>query len=96
MKKTKLTGALVASAVAGLFLAGRAMSEEKKADQPAKKSEEAKVCCDGGNSCKGKGDCSSVEHSCSGRNSCKGKGWVKVSSDECKKAGGKVIDCPKM
>lgn len=32
--------------------------------------------CQGGNSCKGKGDCGGVGHSCAGKNACKGKGYV--------------------
>jgi len=46
----KLNGALVAAAVAGLFLAGKVIAQE----QPSP-TEEAKVHCMGVNECKGKG-----------------------------------------
>lgn len=96
MKKSKITGAIVAAAVAGLFVAGQASAEEKKADA-GKKAEEAKVCCEGSNACKGKGACHGKDNACAGKNGCKGKGWVKADNAEaCTKDHGKVVECPKM
>lgn len=87
----KLTGAVIAAAVAGLFMAGRAIAGDQAGGH------DAKVCCSGGNACKGKGACKGQDNSCSGKNGCKGKGWVKMEgADACTKASGKVVDCPKM
>lgn len=38
--------------------------------------------CQGGNACKGRGDCSGPHYSCAGNNSCKGKGFVMTQSKE--------------
>lgn len=82
-----LKGALIASAVAGLFVAGPALADDHG-------KEGGGVKCMGANACKGQGACAvKGGHDCAGMNSCKGKGWIKVSSaDECTKKGGKVID----
>jgi hypothetical protein len=89
MKKS--TGIAVATAVAGLFIAGSVMAEAAKtgaaasAPAPAKK-----VMCEGVNSCKGKGACGGKD-GCKGKNGCKGKGMSEMGSEEeCTKAGGKV------
>jgi hypothetical protein len=76
-------GALVAAAVAGLFLSGTALA----ADQGAS---DAKVKCEGGNECKGKGACGGATHDCAGKNECKGKGWNMTSEADCKAKGGTV------
>lgn len=92
--RNKQKGAVIAMAVAGLFMAGKAFAEEGT-EQP-KKAEAAKVCCDGANACQGKSACGGADHACAGKNSCKGKGWIKADSAEaCSKAGGKAVDCPK-
>lgn len=86
MRNTK--GMLIASAVAGLILAGavgvRAEQQEKKAGE--------KVGCSGINACKGKGSCAGPSSSCAGQNSCKGKGVVDTTPEDCAKQGGKVVD----
>jgi hypothetical protein len=80
----QMRGAVIAAAVAGLFVAGHAVAAENGGG------EAAKVKCVGGNACKGKGACQSADHSCAGENSCKGKGWIMTSSDaDCKAKGGK-------
>ena len=80
-----LKGALIATAVAGLFLTSGAFA----ADEGGKKAE-AKVKCEGINSCKGQGACGGAGHDCAGKNACKGKGWVETSSAaECTAKGGK-------
>jgi len=43
----------------------------------------AKVKCDGGNSCKGKSECSTATNACAGQNSCKGKGYLMMEKSAC-------------
>lgn len=43
----------------------------------------AKVKCDGGNSCKGKSECSTPTNACAGQNACKGKGYVMMEKSAC-------------
>ena len=86
----KLTGAVVASVVAGLF-AGNALAAGAK-DTKDSKTTSAKVKCTGVNDCKGKGECSGDGHGCAGNNSCKGKGWITMDSAKaCTDKGGKVL-----
>jgi hypothetical protein len=83
-KGTRITGAMLATAVAFMFV-GNAMA----ADSPDASA--AQVKCVGGNSCKGQSACKSVQSSCKGQNACKGKGFVMSSSEkDCQAAGGKV------
>ena len=78
-----IKGAVVASAVAGMFAAAvPAVAHAKDA---------GKVKCSGTNSCKGKGACKSATSSCKGMNECKGKGWNEMSSADCTKKGGTVV-----
>jgi len=82
----KFRGAFIATAALGLLAAGptTALAED---------GESAKVKCNGGNSCSGKGECGAADgsHDCAGKNSCKGKGWVKAgSAEECTDQGGTV------
>jgi hypothetical protein len=79
-----IKGALVATAVAGLFAsaAPTAIAAEKDA---------AKVKCQGVNACKGKGGCKSMDNACKGHNGCKGKGWMSMSEKDCKAKGGTVM-----
>ena len=88
MDKKKLTGAIIATAVAGLFLAGHGLAEEKAGEM----TKEGKVHCMGINSCAGKGACKSADNACKGKNSCKGKGWLPTETEkECTDKGGKVM-----
>jgi hypothetical protein len=75
-------GALIAAMAAGLLGAA--------APLVANAGDDAKVHCQGVNSCKGKGSCHSAANGCAGRNGCKGKGWVELSEKECKAKGGTV------
>jgi len=77
-------GAVIATAVAGMFLARGALAESGTTKT------EAKVHCEGVNACKGQGACGGAAHDCAGKNECKGKGWVEMSADECKAKGGTV------
>ena len=76
-------GAIVASAVAGLFATAVPAVVHAKGG--------AKVKCSGINDCKGKGNCKSATSSCKGMNDCKGKGWIETSSKECTAKKGTVV-----
>ena len=83
----RVKGAVVATAVAGIFLAKGALAQASGAGG---KAEAKTVQCEGINACKGKGACGGATHDCAGKNECKGKGWVEVSADECKAKGGTI------
>ena len=76
-------GAIVASAVAGLFATAMPAIAHAK--------DTGNVKCSGINDCKGKGACKSATSSCKGMNDCKGKGWVETSAKECKTKKGSVV-----
>ena len=85
--KRSIKGVVIATAVAGLFLAKGVLA----ADQAGGKMEAKKVKCEGANACKGQGACGGAGHDCAGKNACKGKGWIETSSaDDCKAKGGTV------
>jgi uncharacterized membrane protein len=87
MNKTKLTGAMLATAVALIF-AGNTVHGADSTDSKAAASSQVK--CVGGNACKGQSLCQSANSGCKGQNACKGKGYVMTpSSKECVAAGGK-------
>lgn len=71
--------AVLASAVAGLFVAGAAHTALAGENEGA----EAKIHCDGVNACKGHSDCKTATNECKGLNSCKGKGYLSVTQQEC-------------
>jgi uncharacterized membrane protein len=79
--------ALVASAAAALFLAGLAGAAH--AEEPKT---EAKVKCEGVNSCKGHGDCKSAQNACQGQNGCGGKGFLMMTQAECDAAKAKAAN----
>ena len=83
--KSHVKGAIIATAVAGLFLAKGVLAQGE-----AKKAEASKVKCEGVNTCKGQGACGGAGHDCAGKNACKGKGWVEMSAADCTAKGGKV------
>ena len=79
--------AVIASAVASMFLSGAAMAKGKA----GKKTTEV-VKCAGINECKGHGACSGADNSCKSKNECKGKGWTETASaKECADKNGKVL-----
>ena len=45
--------------------------------------DEAKIHCDGVNSCKGQASCKSAKNSCKGQNACKGQGFKELTQKEC-------------
>jgi len=84
--KSHIKGAVIATAVAGLFMARGALAQEAG----GAKAEGAKVKCEGVNACKGQGACGGAGHDCAGKNGCKGKGWIEMSAADCKTKGGTV------
>jgi hypothetical protein len=80
-QSNKLSGAAIATAAALLF--GSAPLSVSAAD-------EAKVKCEGVNSCKGTSACATAQNSCQGQNSCKGHGYLMLSKAECDAAKAKM------
>jgi len=79
--------AVIASAVASMFLSGAAMAKGK-----AGKKTTSVVKCAGINECKGHGSCSGADNSCKSKNDCKGKGWEETKTEKaCADKGGKVL-----
>src|SRR6516162_7939098 len=52
--------------------------------------DEAKVKCEGVNSCKGHSACKSANNACKGQNSCKGKGFLEMTQAQCDAAKAKA------
>lgn len=80
------TGKLIATAAAGLFIAGTGLAVTANPAQA-----DSHEYCKAPNSCKGKGDCGVKDkHDCGGKNACKGQGWVKlkIDKDTCAKIQG--------
>jgi hypothetical protein len=89
MDRTKLTGAILATAVGLMFMAQPIFAAEDSGASAA--AQPANVKCVGGNSCKGQSACKSASNSCAGQNSCKGKGYVMTTSaQQCQDKGGHV------
>lgn len=84
MNKAKLSGAVLATAVALAFMGTAVQAADSSS------ATQAQVKCVGGNSCKGQSACKSASSDCKGQNACKGKGYMMSSSaKECLAAGGK-------
>ena len=85
MKTRKVTGTLLATAVALAFTAIAANA----GDAPGPSTQAPQVKCLGANACKGQSACKTANNDCKGQNSCKGKGYV-VTTDEksCEAQGG--------
>jgi uncharacterized membrane protein len=79
--KTTMTGAAVATAAALLFSTVAA---------PVAQAEEAKIKCEGVNSCKGTSACATAHNSCQGQNKCKGEGFLLLSKHDCDAAKAKL------
>lgn len=83
----KYKSALAASAAAALFIvgiAGAAHAENAGSD--------AKIKCEGVNSCKGHSECKSATNACKGQNGCAGKGFVMLTPAECDAAKAKAAE----
>ena len=78
----RLSGAALATAAAGLFLAG--------ATGTVSAAEAGKIHCVGLNACKGKSECKTANNACKGQNECKGQGFVYMTPDACKAKGGTI------
>jgi uncharacterized membrane protein len=75
----------IAAAAAALFLSGApALADHHEG--------EAKVKCEGVNSCKGQGACSGAGHECGGQNGCKGQGFLELTQAECDAAKAKAAE----
>lgn len=86
-RRTK--GAILASAVATMFLATAALAQEAASPSGGSVASASTVKCFGVNSCKGHGSCKSAHNDCKGQNACKGKGFVEnLSADQCTQQGG--------
>lgn len=87
MKRTRLAGAMLATAVALAFTG----SVVNAADAPDASAQAAQLKCLGANSCKGQSACKTATNDCQGKNSCKGKGYV-ITTDakSCEAKGGHV------
>jgi len=56
----------------------------------ANAADEAKVKCEGVNSCKGTSACSTATSACAGQNKCKGVGYLMLTKAECDAAKAKA------
>ncbi len=81
MSSRVLSGVALAAAAAVMF--STVVMTTAQAD-------EAKVKCQGVNSCKGQSACKSANNACKGQNSCKGKGFVEMSKADCNAAKAKA------
>jgi hypothetical protein len=81
MSDKRVTGAALATAAALLF--GSAVVQTASA-------EEAKIHCDGVNSCKGTSACATASNACHGQNECKGHGFLELTKAECDAAKAKL------
>ena len=77
----ELKKVVLASAVAGLFIAGGAVTAH--AEDAAAGAAAEKIHCEGVNACKGQSECKTATNDCSGLNACKGKGFVSMTQEEC-------------
>ena len=74
MANLKSTGIALATAAALLFGSVAVTTAQ---------AEDAKVKCQGGNSCKGKSACQTATSACQGQNSCKGKSACATATSAC-------------
>jgi hypothetical protein len=82
----KTSGVALATAAALIFSAMTITAQ----------AEEAKVKCEGVNSCKGHSACMSAKNSCKGQNACKGQGYLNLTKAQCDAAKAKVKEQPGM
>jgi hypothetical protein len=85
MKKTRVAGAMFATAVALAFTGTVASAQ----NTPSGSTQAAQLKCLGANACKGQSACKTATNDCQGKNSCKGKGYV-IATDakSCQDKGG--------
>jgi hypothetical protein len=85
-----IKNAVLASAVASLFVSGAAFAKDK-----TDKKTGSTVKCEGINECKGTGSCKSASNACKGQNGCKGQGFTETTKKDCTAKGGKVATAQK-
>lgn len=78
----KLSGVALATAAAMVFSLAP-LTATHAAD-------EAKVKCEGVNSCKGTSKCKTANNECAGHNKCKGQGFLEMSKADCDAAKAKA------
>ena len=81
MSSRVLSGVALAAAAAIMFTSVAATTA---------RADEAKVKCEGVNSCKGHSACKSANNACKGQNSCKGKGYMEMTKADCDAAKAKM------
>lgn len=88
MKKTVVTGMVLAAAAGLMFMATPILAAESTPTP-----QQAKVKCLGGNDCSGQSACKTATSAGPGQNSCKGQGFVMTkTAQECKEKGGHVAE----
>ncbi len=93
MKKTRIAGAMLATAVALAFTGTAAYA----ADASSPSASAPQIKCLGVNACKGQSACKTAANDCKGKNSCKGKGYlITVDAKSCVAEGGRVGKKPPM
>lgn len=91
MKKTAISGAILATTVAFAFMAQPSFAQQAPTSSSSMQ-QAAKVKCLGGNDCKGLSACKTSESAGPGQNSCKGQGMVYTkTAEECTARGGKAM-----
>jgi hypothetical protein len=81
MKSRVLSGVALAAAAAVVF---------STAAVTTARADDAKVKCQGVNSCKGHSACKSANNACKGQNSCKGQGFMMMTQADCDAAKAKA------
>jgi hypothetical protein len=82
MKTRKMSSVALAAAAAMMFTAVTTTAS----------AEDAKVKCEGVNSCKGTTACATSANSCAGKNACKGQGFLQLTKADCDAAKAKAKD----
>jgi hypothetical protein len=76
--------------LSGVALAAAAAVVFSSAPLSTARADDAKVKCQGVNSCKGHSACKSANNACKGQNSCKGKGFMMLTQADCDAAKAKA------
>lgn len=90
--RTKISGAALALAMAGL--SGCAIVDSWKDGEKGSSASGSSdlVHCYGVNKCNGHNDCQTANNACEGKASCTGMGFVTMSSKSCADIGGEIKD----
>ena len=84
MRSKSSSGVALATAAAMLFGTGLVST--------AFAGDDAKIHCNGVNSCKGQSACKGANNACKGQNSCKGKGFLEMTAKQCADAQKRAAD----